>query len=448
MSGGEQKLAQTLKTTLQAGARRGKARLSALLRPLPGRNLPKELRAGRVGRLARRLPLGLRDPGFADLLRCIDDDGMIHPDNNVTLYFDGTQALDAMLTAISEAQREVLVEAYIFEDDDSGHRFLDALASTAARGVNVKVLADAYGSFWTRREFWQEMRDAGIAVKLFHPLLSKLWWHAFRDHRKVIVTDRRIAFTGGMNIGDEYLSSARRERDELWRDTHLRLTGPASEEMAGVFAESWERASGETLPRWSDNWQSSPPEEETRTTDAAVLVLESWPLRGHHETASALAAIVEAASESVWITNAYFAPNRLAVRILERAAQRGVDVRLLLPGQTDVPLVRHAGHGFFTRLLNSGIRVFEYQPAVLHAKTLVADGHVAVVGSSNLDLRSFRYNAECNLVLLDAHLAGQLQHQFLADLERSQEVLLDTWRQRSWMHRLGDALARKLGPLL
>lgn len=443
----EPRLTQFVKNTLKSGARRGKRRLSALLRPLPGRKLPRELKAGRVGRLARRLPLGLRDPGFADLLRRIDEDGRIHYHTDVTLYFDGTETLDAMLAAITAAEREVLVEAYIFEDDASGRLFLDALAAAAQRGVEVKVLADAYGSFWTRREFWQEMRDAGIVVKLFHPLLSKLWWHAFRDHRKVIVTDRRVAFTGGMNIADEYLSSERRARHEQWRDTHLRLIGPASEEMAGVFEESWEQVSGETLPTWPDEDPASTT-PASKTTDAAILVLESRPLRGHHETASALAAIVEAARETVWLTNAYFAPNRLAVRILERAALRGVDVRLLLPGQTDVPLVRHAGHGFFSRLLKHGVRVFEYQPSVLHAKSLVADGQVAVVGSSNLDLRSFRYNAECNLVLLDKDLAGQLQRQFLADLEHSEEILLDAWRQRTWMHRLGDSLARKLGPFL
>jgi cardiolipin synthase len=179
-----------------------------------------------------------------------------------------------------------------------------------------------------------------------------------------------------------------------------------------------------------------------------VLILESRPGRGYRETAACLAAVVAAARESVWISNAYFAPGHLVVAGLGRAAARGVDVRLLLPGRTDAPLVRHAGHGYYSRLLKRGVRIFEYQPAILHAKTLVADRYVSLVGSTNLDFRSFRFNAECNALVLDAELGDRLAGVYEADLEESVEISLPQWVRRSRWHRLFDRLAASLAPLL
>src|SRR5262249_26034425 len=198
-----------------------------------------------------------------------------------------------------------------------------------------------------------------------------------RDHRKILVIDRRIAFTGGMNIADEY-GSARRSRFPRgpWRDTQVRVEGPTAWEMAVVFSEAWRRAGGEIALEPLSNRGEGP---------VRILTLDSRPGRGHGETAAVLAAIAAAAKRRVWITNAYFAPRRLALEHLGRAAARGVDVRLLLPGSTDVPLVRHAGHGYYQRLLETGARVFEFRKAVLHAKTLVADDALSIIGSTHLD---------------------------------------------------------------
>jgi cardiolipin synthase len=180
----------------------------------------------------------------------------------------------------------------------------------------------------------------------------------------------------------------------------------------------------------------------------SVLVLDSSPGRGHSESASVLAAIVGAAREYVFLTNPYFAPTRVGLDILGEAAARAVDVRLLLPGISDVPLLRHAGHGFFRGLLRRGVRIFEYRPSVLHAKTVVADGYVSVVGSSNMDFRSFHFNAECNLVLLDDGTAARFTRQFRADLENADEIVEPGWSARPWPHRLADRAARALAPFL
>jgi cardiolipin synthase len=405
--------------------------------------LPRELRPRHVGRLARALPEGVRDPGFAALLSRIDGGAPVRAGNRYEVYCDGEQATRAMLAAIETAREEVLLEAYIFTDDSTGKRFATALAGAAGRGVAVRVLADAIGSFSTAGAFWKQMEARGIEVHLFHRLFPDLWWQAFRDHRKILVIDRRVAFTGGMNIADEYSSFSLRKKKVApgaMRDTHVRIEGPAAWDLAVVFAEGWDRAGGSILP--------VTPEPPAASGGALTLVLDSRPGRGHRETAAALAAITAAARQTLWLTNAYFAPGHMAVAQLGRAAARGLDVRLLLPAKTDVALLRHAGHGWYSRLLRKGVRIFEYDRAYLHAKTLVADRYVSMVGSSNLDFRSFQFNAECNVVALDDAVGEQLARAFESDLHDSHEVLRPAWRRRGNVHRLLDRLAGALTPLL
>jgi cardiolipin synthase A/B len=472
-------------------ARRGRRRrlaryLRPVLRPGLGHRLPPELTARRIGSIAGALPDGVHGTGLETLLRRVEAKP-IHAGNQVELFRSGGHAFTAMYEAVAGAHSEVLLESYIFKDDQVGRTFLELLAAAVQRGVTVRVLADALGSFGTHVGFWRDMARRGITTHLFNPLFKGLWYQPFRDHRKLLVVDRRIAFTGGMNIAVEYGSAGwplrRRRRRKAawhggptaWRDSHVRVVGPAAWALAVVFSEGWEHAGGEPLqlPPLAQVTPPAPPVQEALAAGAAplagraelahgsageggdhpaaharVLVLDAQPLRGNREAAASLAAIAAAARQRLWITNAYFAPGHSAVRILADAAARGVDVRLLLPGTTDVPLVRHAGHGYFAGLLRRGIRIFEYQATVLHAKSLVADGYVSVVGSTNLDFRSFLFNAECNLVVFDAAFAMKLERAFAADLAHSVEITQDAWNRRSAAHRAGDRLARLLSPLL
>jgi cardiolipin synthase len=347
-----------------------------------------------------------------------------------------------MRAACRSASREILLESYIFKPDDIGQMFLVEVAAAARRGIAVRVLADAVGSFWTHRAFWREMAASGADVRLFTSAFARSWWALpFRDHRKLLVVDRRVGFTGGLNIAEEY-GSSRRQPTPPWRDTHVQVEGPAAWEMALVFAEAWTRVGGDSLAI------DPLPAAEAEGAGARILVLDSRPFRGHVESASVFAAIIGAARRHVWITNAYFAPGRRALNILGDAARRGVDVRLLLPGRTDVPLLRHAAHGYYAELLASGVRVFEYQPQVLHAKSLTADGYVSIVGSTNLDFRSFSLNAECNLVILDGACSATLEQAFRDDLAAAEEIVAERWRRRTVLHRAGDRFARALSPLL
>ncbi|HLN59114.1 MAG TPA: phospholipase D-like domain-containing protein [Thermoanaerobaculia bacterium] len=407
------------------------------LRPRAGRRLPPELRVGSVGKLAAELPEGLRDPGFAVLLRRIDESPILEG-NRVRAFFRGPETFEAMCASIDAARKEVLVESYIFKDDATGRSLMETLGRAVGRGVSVRVLADAFGSIATRRAFWNEMRARGIEVRLFHPLFPHLLLQPFRDHRKILVVDGRTVFTGGMNIGDEYGSSLSRHGGP-WRDTHVRVEGPAAWGMAIVFTEAWHAAGGSPVALDS---------LEPETGGVAILVLDSRPFRGTGEVVSVLAAIAAAARRRLWITNAYFAPRWRAVERMGEAARRGVDVRLLLPGRSDVPLLRHAGHGYYAALLERGVRIFEYQRAVLHAKTAVADDFVSIAGSSNMDFRSFHFNAECNIVMLDEETGRAFSEKFEQDLNESVEITAAAWSHRSFFHRAGDAFARRLGPVL
>ena len=395
----------------------------------------------------------VRDAAFRALVQAATR-GPVHPVPPVCGYRDGSAAFAAMHAAIAEAREEILLETYILRDDRLGADMRAALVAAAARGVRVCVLADALGSWTTRDAFWDALTAAGVTVRFFH----RFWHHPLsahrRDHRKLLLADRAVAFTGGMNIGEEYGSSLQ-HRADAFRDTLVQLSGPVVHELAGVFAEGWDRAGGPVLPglertswteriihRWGPRGAGRPSASAPAPDADGLFVLDSRPGRGQRTMARVLAAVIDGARERLWITTPYFAPPRRAVRRRVAAAQRGVEVRLLLPGaRTDVPIVRHAAHGTYARLLRGGVRIFEYQRAVLHAKTLVADGHAALVGSSNLDIRSLRYNAECNVLFFHDGWAAALAADMMHDLEGSEEVTPAAWQRRGRWHRLVDRVA-------
>ncbi len=446
---------------------------------------PSELRRYRSWVLAGSLVDGVRDPGFKELVQHIDC-GVFHPAPPISLLVDGAQAFEAVLRDLATAREEILLETYILRDDRIGKQVQAALIAAAKRGVSVCVLADAIGSSATHESFWETLEREGVVVRRFH----RIWHMPFealrRDHRKIIVIDRVTAFTGGMNIGEEYGSSIRAHTSGAWRDTFMRIEGAVAQELAAVFAEGWDRAKGPQLPgleyvSWSDGIVV-PPLVSMRALGAralrarvkrrmgqrhdrkrgrrvkrleknaaqlaldaarAILVLDSRPGRGQREMMAIMAAVVVGARKRLWITTPYFAPPTRALRLLVRAARSGVDVRLLLPGpKADVPLARHAAHGAYSTLLASGVRLFEYQSATLHSKTVVVDGYASVVGSSNLDFRSLWLNAECNLLMFDDHCAAALEAAFLNDLKESAEITSLDWSKRTVSHRLFDAVAR------
>lgn len=330
------------------------------------------------------------------------------------------EALDTMLRMIGSARRSVHFENYIIQDDTTGSRFATAWAERARAGVKVRVLYDSFGSRSTSNAFWRELQRYGVDVRPFRPLWTSGPIEAFsRDHRKLLVVDGEQAMTGGMCIGDEWAGDPARGQAP-WRDTMVKVCGPAVTALAQAFARMWSRA-GRPLPEE----ETQPVAEECGSS--AVRVVEGVP--GQSRIYRAVQLLAAAATERLWIQDAYLvAPPPLYASLLD-AARSGVDVRLLLPGTTDVPIVRLFTRGGYRELLHAGARIFEYRGPMLHAKTLLADHDWARVGSSNLNVSSLIGNYELDLVAEQDGLTETLATQFLHDMAQSAEVVLQARRR-------------------
>jgi cardiolipin synthase len=337
------------------------------------------------------------------------------PGNAVRHFPDSPAALDAMLALVAGARRTVHFENYIIRGDRTGRRFAAVLAERAGAGVRVRVLYDALGSIATRRRFWNELRRAGAEVRAFRPLLASGPFEVLsRDHRKLVVVDGREAMLGGLCIGDEWAGDPARGRLP-WRDTMVSVCGPAVAALEGSFARVWASA-GTPLP----------PDAITPTADrcgsSALRVIDGVPAQSRaYRTVQLLAA---AAEERLWITDAYMvAPPPLYASIVD-AAKSGVDVRLLLPGTSDIPIVRNLSRIGYRDLLRAGARIFEYGGPMIHAKTLVVDREWARVGSTNLNISSLLGNYELDIVAECDSLTEALAAQFRHDTARSREIVL------------------------
>ncbi len=369
--------------------------------------------------------------------------------NRVELLLDNERAFDSKTEAIRRAERSVWAEYYTIENDGTGRAFLAELVERAWAGCEVRLLYDAVGSSDIPEESLEALRAAGGKTESFLPLnpLRKRWSAHLRNHRKLLVVDERIGFTGGMNVGDEYAAgrraragSGRGRRNRPWHDAHLRIEGPAVFDLATVFAEDWTFASGERLVPSSIPLPSR--------DGSVVAALPSGPDQPANANAHVYFAALSGALERCWLTTPYFVPDEPTVRALCNAAYRGIDVRVLVPAESDVPLAQAAGRFFYGTLLRSGVRIFEFLPALLHAKTVVVDGSWALVGSANLDFRSFSLNFELGALVFDRDFATLLENRFTGDLAQSREVTLAAVERRGFSERAKLGLARLLSPLL
>ncbi|PYP37489.1 MAG: cardiolipin synthase B [Gemmatimonadetes bacterium] len=353
--------------------------------------------------------------------------------NRLQHFADSPRALDAMLAAIADARRWVHFENYIIRDDATGRRFAAALADRARAGVRVRVLYDALGSFGTSRKFWRRLVQAGVAVRAFNPLLTlRPYELVSRDHRKLVVADGGWAMVGGLCIGDEWAGDPARGR-RPWRDTMVAVTGPAAAAFDGAFARLWDRAGGPLPP---DELDADP----APAGGSSVRVVEGVP--GRARVYRAVELLVASAAERLWITDAYLIPPAPLYASLLDAAKSGVDVRLLVPGATDLPVVRNFTRVGYRQLLRAGVRVYEYQGPMIHAKTMLVDRRWARVGSSNLNVSSLLSNYELDLAAECEQLTEELARQFRHDLTQSSEIVLQPRRMRLPPRLVGEEPAQ------
>lgn len=365
--------------------------------------------------------------------------------NRVSLFTQGDLAFERMLEAIENAERSVWLEMYWFAADEVGMRFFDALEAAAKRGVSVAILYDAWGSFGTPRQQFDRLRAAGAAVVEFNPisLIEQRFRVASltrRNHRKLLIVDGDVAFTGGLNIADEWSSTLRGKR---WKDEVVEVTGPVCRNLQLTFLDSWGEQREEDMRRGVASaalaLPDTPPVPVLPGVNVAVLTQSG--LRQRRYAVRAYLQRLRAATESINIANAYFLPNPTLVRCLVAAARRGVRVRVVVAGKSDVPVVTLASRAVWPKLLRAGVELFAWRQTVLHSKLAVVDESWVTAGSFNLDYVSMRRNRELNLAIADAAFAEQVNAEFDAMVSLSEPVTPAAFQSRSLASRIVERLA-------
>ena len=376
--------------------------------------------------------------------------GGLSGNNKVEIYYDGDRVFHAMLEAIASAQSHIHLEMYMFLSDTIGKTFADALSVKAREGITVRVIYDSIGSSAANPMQWANMREAGVQVIEYRPVAP---WRKRagifgRNHRKNLIVDGIIGFTGGMNIGDPW--SQQQYRENAWRDTQIQLNGPAAADLDALFMDSWEYCTDEALElaKAAAAVSSEATPEVTELGGSRCMVVGSKGLGSRKQIRKLFTVHLDKAQESVKMTMPYFVPPGRLRRSMRRAAQRGVKIALLLPRDSDVAVVDWLREGLYPSLLSWGVRVIEYLGPVLHAKTMVIDDNVAIIGSNNFDILSVLMNRETAIVVFDDDVAEELNRQWENDLMLSDRVAND-WQGlrpwwRLWLAKLGCFLLRRL----
>lgn len=400
----------------------------------PGRTPLPMVRRRVPMRYHMRHQFGVRDMAFLQTMHALTGAAMSEG-NRVDILKNGVRIFPAMLSALRNAKKTINVEFYIYWDGSVGREFAEGLAERARAGVKVNVILDAVGSATMSRDLVEFMQRNGISVEWYHPIR----WYTLsrvnhRTHRKLLIIDGEVGFAGGVGIADTWLGDA--DAEDHWRETVVRVEGPVVTQMQFAFMDNWVKSRGELLTGL-DYFPKLAPRGTCLTQ-----VLKSSPSEGSSAVKLMFIVSIVSAQKSIYINSAYFVPDADTIRALEGAVRRGVDVRVIVPGEfMDVPIVRQAGRLFYAQLLRRGIRIFEYQPTMMHAKTMVVDGIWTSVGSSNFDDRSFRLNDEVNVNVYDESIAVQMEQMFFEDLARSEEITRGRWLKRPWFDRLKERVA-------
>ena len=383
--------------------------------------------------------LTLSDPSFIPTVEAFVT-ASVASGNTIHLLLNGDQIFPAQLDAIRSARTTITYAQYYYEDSPIAREIVEAFADRCRAGVRAHILLDGFGTLTMPAEAREAMKSAGCEVATFRPLSPLLLLSPFgfgkdnrRNHRRILVIDGRVGFTGGSGLGPKWMGNGRTKGQ--WRETDVRLEGPGVEFLQGAFAETWLEATGNVLGGESYFPQLSP------RGQVAAQVIRSSPAGGSFAMYTMFLLVMSSARRSIYITNPYFVPDDRMMRALTEASKRGVRVVLLLPGAIDNNLVRQASRSKFGELFGAGIEIHEYEAGLLHAKTMIVDGIWATIGSTNLDNRSFALNEELNVVVYDKEVSNRLEGVFADDLAHSRKIHPRRWRARGLVDRLLELLS-------
>ena len=354
--------------------------------------------------------------------------------NSIEVLRNGDQIFPALLDAIRSAEATVDFLTFVYWEGSIGEEFAHAFADRARAGVRVRVILDALGAVSMEEKCLELMQEAGCQVEWFRPVEKlRFWENNHRTHRKVLICDEKVAYTGGIGIADEWRGDARNEHE--WRDTHFRVQGPAVDGLRAAFVQNWAEGGRRLFDPDIDKFPDQP-----RAGSSVVQVVRGAAQSGWTDMTTLMRALLCLAERRVRITTAYFVPDDDTIQILCEAANRGVDVEILIPGpHADKRFVQLASESQYEKLLDSGVRIWAYQPTMLHAKIMTVDGAVANVGSSNFNSRSLEFDDEVNLVVFDSQVVAELDAHFEEDVARSEPVDPSSWEDRSVVQRVKEA---------
>ncbi|PEI47971.1 cardiolipin synthase [Bacillus pseudomycoides] len=366
------------------------------------------------------------------------------------LLTNGEQTFPEILQAIEHAKHHIHIQYYIYRADEIGTQIRDALIKKANSGVIVRFLYDGLGSNTLRKRFLQPMKDAGIEIVEFDPIFSAWLLETvnYRNHRKIIIIDGEIGFTGGLNVGDEYLG--RSKKFPIWRDSHLRIEGKALYKLQAIFLEDWLYASsGLNTYSW-DQFMNTKyfPGKENSHAEGAVQIVASGPSSDDTSIRNTLLAVIASAKKSIWIATPYFIPDQETLTLLRLSALAGIDVRILYPGKSDSIISDQASQSYFTPLLKAGASIYSYKDGFMHAKIVLVDNTIATIGTANMDVRSFELNYEIISVLYESKTVLDIKHDFEEDFNHSTEIRWKSFQKRSIKKRILESLMRLISPLL
>lgn len=384
--------------------------------------------------------------GSEQLIRLVlSDTGLpLSLNNKVDLLLNGEEKFTAMFAALEEARHHIHMEYYIFDNGLIAKRLKELLLRKSREGVNVRIIYDDFGTDLGFSNL-RQLRKAGISILPFYrilfPIVSNR--HNYRDHRKIIIIDGKTAFTGGINISDRYDNTIH-TNDLYWRDTHLKISGEAVKQLQYLFFINWNFCADDELPITHEYFPDIPHTEDNQL----VQLIHSGPDSDRASIMMSYFAAITLARDYVYITTPYFIPNESLLTALKTAALGKVDVRLLVPGESDSKLVNAASQSYYEELLEAGVKIYLYQKGFVHAKTMVADHCLSIVGSANMDIRSFDLNFELNATVYDTRVHDQLKAAFEKDMADSIEITLPEWEERSRLKKMGESLCRLISAIL
>ena len=365
--------------------------------------------------------------------------------NKVQVLINGEEKFPAVINALEQARKHIHIEYYIFEDEEIGNQIKDILIRKAREGVAVRFIYDDFGSRSIRKNIIPELLEAGVEAYPFYKIFFMALANRlnYRNHRKIIVIDGYIGFTGGINVSDRYINKAG-QKEVFWRDTHVMITGPGVYYLQYLFICDWNFCSDHELPAHSDFFCSEPSDK----LGSLVQIAASGP---DSDDPTILFSIIDAiglAEKEILITTPYFIPGESVLHALTVAALSGVSVKLLVPGKSDSKMVNLAARSYYGDLMRSGVEIYTYQKGFIHAKTMVSDGMLSVIGTANMDHRSFELNFEVNSIIYDGDIARRLTQVFNTDLADAEMLDLQEWEKRPLYKEFPEKLARLLSPLL